>query len=181
MDFPARSQLSKTQRLACQLHYQWSVAQIEFSENILFKRHAPLRTLFQRATEIGVALGGASQVRQIFGRRVNRRYNGELESVLERRDEGFPVIRAYYKTSFVKQYEKGDRLLRTEACLNDPKHLNVGRRLGNLPALQDKLRTTTDRYLEQQAELLDSTVTQGLWQNSPSPFNGLDVVCPESS
>jgi len=152
---------SKSQRLACQLHYQWSVAQIEFSENILFKRRAPLRALFRRATEIGVALGGATQVRQIFGRQVNRRYNGKLETVLEQRDEGFPVLRAYYKTSFVKQYEKGDRLLRTETCLNDPKHLNVGRRLENLPALEEKLRTTTDRYLEQQAELLDSTVDTG--------------------
>ena len=152
---------SKSQRQACQLRYQWSVAQIEFSENILFKRRAPLRALFQRATEIGVAIGGASQVRHIFGRQVNRRYNGKLETVLERRDEGFPVLRAYYKTSFVKQYEKGDRLLRTEVCLNDPKHLNVGRRLQNLPALEDKLQTTTDRYLEQQAELLDSTIDTG--------------------
>ena len=40
---------------------------------------------------------------------MNRRYNGKLETVLEQRDEGFPVLRAYYKTSFVKQYEKGDR------------------------------------------------------------------------
>lgn len=152
---------SPSQRRACQLHYQWSVAQIEFCENILFKRRARLRALFQRATEIGVALGGASQVRQIFGRQVNRRYKGKLETVLERRDEGFPVLRAYYKTSFVKQYEKGDRLLRTEACLNDPKHLDVGRRLENLPALNDKLRTATDRYLEQQVELLDSTVDTG--------------------
>lgn len=152
---------SHSQRRACQLRYQWSVAQIEFSENILFKRRAPLRALFRRATEIGVALGGATQVRQIFGRRVNRRYNGKLESVLERRDEGFAVLRAYYKTSFVKQYEKGERLLRTEACLNDPNHLNVGRRLENLPTLEDKMRTTTDRYLDQQAELLDSTVDTG--------------------
>ena len=110
---------------------------------------------------IGVALGGATQVRHIFGRQVNRRYNGKLETVLERRDDGFPVLRAYYKTSFVKQYEKGDRLLRTETCLNDPKHLNVGRRLQNLPTLEDKMQTTTDRYLEQQAELLDSTIDTG--------------------
>ena len=136
---------SKTQRRACQLRYQWSVAQIEFSQNILFKRRAPLRALFRRATEIGVALGGASQVRHIFGRHVNRRYNGKLETVLEQRDEGFPVLRAYYKTSFVKQYEKGDRLLRTEACLNDPYH-SMSVVAENLPALKDKLQTTTDRY-----------------------------------
>jgi len=160
---------SVRERRACQLRYQWSVAQLEFSQNILFKRRAPLRDLFRRATEIGVALGGATQVRNIFGRRLNRRYNGKLETVLERRDEGYPVLRAYYKSSYVKQYEKNDRLLRTETCLNDPRHIHVGRRLNNLGALEEKLRNTTDRYLAQQAELLDSTVDTGVLSQLAKP------------
>jgi hypothetical protein len=150
------------ERKMCGLQYRWSVAQIEFSEDAIFRRSAPLRNLFRRATEIGVALGGASQTRQIFGRRIFRRYQGKLETILEHRDAGHPVIRAYYQTSYVKQYEKGDRLLRTETCLNDPYHLGVGRLLENLPALKENLAATTDRYLAQQAELLDSTVDTGV-------------------
>ena len=99
---------------------------------------------FQRAVEIGVALGGATQTRHLFGRRINRRYQGRLETLLERRDEGFPVLRAYYKSSYVKQYEKGDRLLRTETCLNDTYHLGIGRKLDNLPAIRRHLAATTD-------------------------------------
>ena len=91
----------------------------------------------------------------------NSRYHGKLETILERRDEGFPVLRAYYKSSYVKQYEKGDRLLRTETCLNDTYHLAIGRKLDNLPAIKQHLAATTDRYLAQQAELLDSTVDRG--------------------
>ena len=154
--------LSRRERQLCHLErYQWSVAQIEFSQNVIFSRRAPLRELFRRATEIGVVLGGATQTRHIFGRRIDRRYRGKLETVLDRRDEGFPVLRSYYQTSFVKQYEKGDRLLRTEACVNDTYHLGVGRRLENLPALKEHMQTTTDRYLAQQAEMLDSTVDTG--------------------
>jgi hypothetical protein len=108
-----------------------------------------------------VALGGATQTRQIFDRRINRLYRGKLETVLEHRDAGHPVLRAFYQTSYVKQYEKGDRLLRTETCLNDPYHLGVGRLLENLPTLKDHLAATTGRYLAQQAELLDSTVDTG--------------------
>ena len=152
---------TRRERRLCQLRYQWSVAQIEYAQDVIFRRQAPLRNLFRRATEIGVALGGATQTRQIFGRRINRRYRGKLETVLERRDDGFPVIRAYYQTSYVKQYEKGDRLLRTETCLNDTHHVGVGRRLKNLPALKEHLVATTGRYLAQQAELLDSTVDTG--------------------
>lgn len=149
------------ERELCQLRYQWSVGQIEYAHDVIFRRHAPLRDLFRRATEIGVALGGATQTRNIFGRRINRRYGGKLETVLEARDEGHPVVRAYYQSSYVKQYEKSDRLLRTETCLNDTYHLGVGRKLENLPTLKKQLMSTTDRYLAQQAELLDSSVDTG--------------------
>jgi hypothetical protein len=149
------------ERTLCGLQYRWSVAQIEFAQDVIFRRSAPLQNLFRRATEIGVALGGATQTRQIFGRRINKRYHGKLETVLEHRDAGHPVLRAYYQTSYVKQYEKGDRLLRTETCVNDPYHLGVGRHLENLPKLKAHLTATTDRYLAQQAELLDSTVDTG--------------------
>lgn len=160
---------SPRERAACQLEYQWSVAQIEFARDVVFHRRARLHALFQRAVEIGVALGGTTQTRHLFGRRINRRYRGRLETVLERRDEGVPVLRAYYKSSYVKQYEKGDRLLRTETCLNDTYHLDIGRKLDNLPAIKQHLAGTTDRYLAQQAELLDSTVDRGALAALASP------------
>ena len=56
---------------------------------------------------------------------------------------------------------RADRLLRTETCLNDTYHLAIGRKLDNLPAIKQHLAATTDRYLTQQAELLDSTVDRG--------------------
>ena len=160
---------SARERASCQLHYQWSVAQIEFARDVIFRRRARLHDLFQRAVEIGVALGGATQTRHIFGRHINRRYHGKLETVLKRRDEGFPVLRSYYKSSYVKQYEKGNLLLRTETCLNDTYHLNIGRKLANLPALKQRLAATTDRYLEQQAELLDSTIDTGALAKLAAP------------
>ena len=138
------------------------MAQIEFARDVM-------HDLFQRAVEIGVALGGATQTRHIFGRHINRRYHGKLETVLERRDEGFPVLRSYYKSSYVKQYEKDNLLLRTETCLNDTYHLNIGRKLANLPALKQRLAATTDRYLEQQAELLDSTIDTGALAKLATP------------
>ena len=58
-------------------------------------------------------------------------------------------------------YQKSERFLRVEACANDTYHLGVGRRLENLPKLKEHLHATTERYLAQQAELLDSTVDTG--------------------
>lgn len=136
-------------------------ARSELATDVVFKRSAPLKALFRRAVEIGLLLGGADQATHLFGRRINRRYRGKLQTVLDRRDEGHPVLRSYYQTSFVKQYEKSDRLLRTETCVNTTYHLGVGRRLENLPSLVERMATTNQRYLDLQAELLDSTVDTG--------------------
>ena len=59
---------SPRESAACGLDYQWSVAQIEFARDVIFHRRARLHDLFQRAVEIGVALGGATQTRHLFGR-----------------------------------------------------------------------------------------------------------------
>jgi hypothetical protein len=141
--------------------YQYSVGQIELATDVIFKRSAPLKALFERSVEIGVLLGGADRTMHLFGRRIDRRYRGKLQTVLDRREEGHPVLRSYYQTSFVKQYEKADRILRTETCINNTYHVGVGRRLENLPALIERMATTNQRYLDLAAELLDSTVDTG--------------------
>jgi hypothetical protein len=152
---------SPQERAALGLRYRYSVVQAELATDVLFRRSAPLKALFGRAAELGILLGGADHTTHLFGQRITRRYNGQLRTVLDRRQEGHPVLRSYYHTSFVKQYEKGDRLLRTETVINDPYHLGIGRRLEHLPELRERMAATNARYLDVQAELLASTVDTG--------------------
>ena len=154
-------QFSAAERAAIDLRYRYSVAQVELATDVLFARPSPLPALFERAVELGVLLGGADRTSHLFGRQITRRYGGKLQTVLDRRNMGQPVLRSYYQTSFVKQYQKAETLLRTETCINDPYHLNVGRRLEHLPTLVERMAQTNQRYLDQQAELLASTVDQG--------------------
>jgi hypothetical protein len=149
------------ERAAVDLHYRYSVAQIELATDVIFRRSAPLKALFRRATELGILLGGADRTTHLFGRRITARYGGKLQTVLDRRNAGQPILRSYYGSSFVKQYEKGDRLLRTETCLNNTYDLGIGRHLDNLPALKERMLVTNTRYLDAQAELLASTVDDG--------------------
>jgi hypothetical protein len=128
---------------------------------VIFAEPSPLRALFRRAVELGLLMGGADRTSHLFGRQITSRYGGKLQTVLDRRNEGHPVLRSYYRTSFVKQYEKAETLLRTETCINNTYHLNVGRRLDNLPTLVTRMAETNQRFLDAQAELLASTVDQG--------------------
>jgi hypothetical protein len=154
-----------SEREALHLGYRYSMAQVELATDIIFKRTAPLKALFQRACELGVLVGGAERTTHLFGQRINRRYQGKLQTVLDRRDAGHPVLRWYYQTSFAKQYTRGDhhgdRILRAETCSNDTRHFGVGRRLDNLPLLRAKLAATNDRSLALQADLLASSVDAG--------------------
>jgi hypothetical protein len=152
---------SPAERAAVDLHYRYSLAQIELATDVIFAEPSPLRALFRRAVELGLLMGGADRTSHLFGRQITARYGGKLQTVLDRRNEGHPVLRAYYRTSFVKQYEKAETLLRTETCINDPYHLNVGRRLENLPKLVTRMAETNQRFLDTQAELLACTVDQG--------------------
>jgi hypothetical protein len=152
---------SPAEHAAMDLRYRYSLAQIELATDVIFAEPSPLRALFRRAVELGLLLGGADRTSHLFGRQITARYGGKLQTVLDRRNEGHPVLRAYYQTSFVKQYEKAETLLRTETCINDTYHLNVGRRLENLPKLVSRMAETNQRFLDAQAELLACTVDQG--------------------
>jgi hypothetical protein len=156
---------SPDEREALRPGYRYSMAQLELATDVIFKRSAPLTALFRRACELGVLVGGANRVTHLFGRRINRRYRGKLQTVLDQREAGHPVLRWYYQTSFAKQYvrgdEHGDRILRTETCSNDTYHFGVGRRLENLPLLREQLAATNERCLGEQAELLASAVDTG--------------------
>ncbi len=153
--------------------YRYSMAQMELATDVVFKRSAPLRAMFQRACELGVLVGGAERTTQLFGRRIDRRYQGKLQTVLDQRDAGRPVLRWYYQTSFAKNYVRGDRrgdcILRAETCSNDTRHFGVGRRLDNLPALRQQLAATNHRTLALQADLLATTVDTGLLANLAKP------------
>lgn len=156
---------SPAERAALAPGYRYSMAQMELATDVIFKRSAPLKALFRRACELGVLVGGAERTTHLFGRRIDRRYQGKLQTVLDQREAGHPVLRWYYQTSFAKQYTRGDRhgdrILRTETCSNDTRHFGVGRRLENLPLLREKLAATNERCLALQAELLASTVDTG--------------------
>jgi hypothetical protein len=116
---------SPAERAAVDLRYRYSMGQIELATDVIFAEPSPLRALFRRAVELGLLMGGADRTSHLFGRQITSRYGGKLQTVLDRRDEGHPVLRSYYRTSFVKKYEKAETLLRTETCINDPYHLNV--------------------------------------------------------
>ena len=146
---------SKREREAMNLRRFYAISQIEYCQNFVFRRNFPIRRLFQRSCELGFFLLSADKVSHIFGWRVTRRLRGKLQTVLDRVLQGHHTLRAYYKNSFVKQYEKFRTFLRLEVCSNHLPDLRVRKSLHSLPLVRDVSRQIIDRFAQLQASAID--------------------------
>jgi hypothetical protein len=101
---------SPDERDALRPGYRYSMAQMELATDVVLKRAAPLRGLFQRACELGVLVGGAKRTTHLFGRRINRRHEGKLQTVLDQRDLGHPRrVRSASGRDSGQQWQSGQR------------------------------------------------------------------------
>jgi len=142
---------SKRERLAMNLHRFYAITQVEYCRNFVFRRNAPIRSLFRRACDTGLARLTADSISQVFGVRVTRRCAGKLKTTLERMDCGAHVLRAYLKNAFVKQYEKHRTFLRHEVCANNLSDFHIKKNIDNLPAVARRFAAVLDRFADAQA------------------------------
>jgi len=143
---------SRAERKAMYLERYWCFAQVEYCLNFIFKRNRPIRDLFIRSCDLGLMTLTAERIAQFFGRRVNRRFQGKLHTVLERRDHGVHVLRAWFKNNFLKQYEKWRTFLRLEVVSNNVRELGVSKKgLRAMNELKEVMAKAVGRFAEASA------------------------------
>jgi hypothetical protein len=156
----------------------YAMSQIEYCTNFIFKRNNPIHKIFQRACELSFFTLTASKVSNIFGFRVDRRFKGKLQSVLERLDSSHHTLRAYFKNSFIKQYEKLRTFLRIEVCSNNTYDLRVKKSLDNMLKLKAVTRDITDRFATLQTNMLNVHTDFPLFQKLALPITQKNTKIP---
>ena len=146
---------SKKDRAAIPLRRDYSLNQVEYCRNFIFRRNFPIHKIFERSCELGVFRLTADKITQIFGVRKHKRIRGKLHSMLEKLDHGHHVLRMYCKSLVARMYEKFATFLRVEICVNRLKDLGLNKGLENLHALRKILVDVTDRLAGFEAELLN--------------------------
>lgn len=150
--FVLAPKFSAKEKLACKgLRRSWSIQQVEYCWNVVFKRHWPIRHIFERSCELSLYSFTADRIGQIFGHRTTRYLKGKLQTVLERIPHGRHVFRAYWKNSFLKQYEKWRTYLRLEMVSNNLPDLNLRKGLDNLEEIREVSQGILDRFAANQA------------------------------
>ena len=148
---------SARERAACAgLHRVYAGMQIEYCRNFIFKRHWPIRSIFQRSCELGLYLLTADRIAVLFGQqRRLKTISGKWQNVLERIDHGQHVFRTYYKNSFLKQYEKAATFLRQEIVCNNLKDFGLKKTLPHWELVRERFQQITDRFAQTQAQHLN--------------------------
>jgi hypothetical protein len=156
----------------------YSITQIEYCRNFIFKRHFPIHKIFERSCEIGLWRLTANRISEIFGVRLDKRLRGKLATVIDQIEHGHHVFRAYWKHAFLKQYEKFSRFLRNELCSNNLRDFGLKKGLDHLDAVRKRFQTITDRFAGFQAQSLNVHVDFPLLQRIGLPVIGGSVRYP---
>jgi hypothetical protein len=87
---------------ACQ--HRLFLAQVEYCDNLIFRRRAALDALGDRLFDANRTIGQPTKLATIFGRKGTKRHRGKLDTIIEDLDLPNPVIRSYYRDGSIKQY-----------------------------------------------------------------------------
>jgi len=161
---------SRREREAMNLSRFYAVAQIEYCRNFIFKRRFPIHKLFERGCEIGLWRLSAHKIAEVFGLRLTKLLRGKLNTTLEQIEHGHHVFRAYWKNSFVKQYEKFSTFLRNEVCSNNLTDFGLRKGLDHLREAREVFLAVTDRFAGFQAQWLNVHVDFPLLQRIALPI-----------
>jgi len=146
---------SRKEKSACNgLERFWSISQVEYCHNFIFKRNWPIRSIFRRSCELGAYLLSADRIVQLFGQRVTKRFSGKLQTVVERIDHGQHVLRTYCRHSFFKAYEKAATFLRLELVSNNIKDFKLKKNIAHLSDLKASFQDLCQRWVHLQAQHL---------------------------
>ena len=161
---------SEKERKKINLSRFYSIAQIEYCWNFIFKRNFPIHKIFERSCELGLWRLTANKISEVFGQRLHRRMGGKLATVIEQIEHGHHVYRAYFKHAVLRQYEKFSAFLRNELCSNNLKDFGLKKGLDNLGAVREKFQTIASRFAAYQAQWLNVHVDFPLLQRIALPI-----------
>jgi hypothetical protein len=130
--------------------YNYSIYQVEYSRNLLFRSGAQMQQLFDRVVDRTRSRLDVPAVRTIFGAKHRPRRTRSGSSTIEAVIETPRYDLTWFKVAFgrlaVKAYTKGEHVLRFEATTHNTKDLNVGRVLDRFPDIVARLAGIAERF-----------------------------------
>jgi hypothetical protein len=136
--------------------YAYSVFQVEYSRNFLFKRGCQLEQCLQGLIDRTRTHLDIKRLKTIFGLKRRPSWPQDKlkqppreEIVIERPQHDLTIFKIHFGRLTVKLYSKGARVLRSEAIVHNTKALKEKRSLSAFPHIVDTLKQILIRFLNQ--------------------------------
>ncbi len=131
--------------------YRYTILQMEYSRNLIFKRGKDLDRVFDGVIDRNRTKLDIAHLKTIFGRRTRPLYRKtppRLEVVLEKPEYNMTVFKMHFGKLTLKMYSKGERVLRVEAIAHNTKALKCKRRLDCFPDIATELGSYVQHFME---------------------------------
>jgi hypothetical protein len=131
----------------------YSVYQVEYSRNLLFRAGAQMEQVFQRLVDRTRARLDVRRLRTLFGAKArphrDRRHGPDPRVAVAVETSAYDrtVFMAHFGGLTLKAYTKGERVLRFEAVAHNTQELDCGRVVARFPEIVARLRGMLERFL----------------------------------
>jgi hypothetical protein len=160
---------SERERREAGCQHRLFFAQVEYCDNLIFRRRAALDRLGERLLDANRTIGQPDKLTTIFGRKLTKLYRGKLQTVIADIKLPNPVIRSHCGNGFIKQYVRDHLILRTESATNNVADYGIKKAIEHLPQLRERLAGIADRYLDVQQDILETFVDRGQLRQLAQP------------
>ncbi|MHC4293721.1 MAG: hypothetical protein ACYSTX_05440 [Planctomycetota bacterium] len=109
------------------IKYHWSVMQVEYSIDIVFREQRQLKEIYDHLVATAVHTIKPDRIATFLGRRIYGQFKGEMGNQYDVRKEGIRIKHTMGKV-WIKMYDKFQQVLRIEITSTDIsffKHLNL--------------------------------------------------------
>ncbi len=161
----------KLASLFCPVHhhfnrrYHWSIQQIEYATDIIFKQQDILQGIYSDIVATAIHTVTPDNVMTFLGKKLAPQYQGDIGNNYNVRIQGSRIKHSVGKNS-IKMYDKFSKILRIETTVNDvtffkhyrevehrdgtksKKNTAMKKNIYSLNALQEILKSSNRRYLE---------------------------------
>jgi hypothetical protein len=153
-----------------QLHYNWTLMQVEYATDIVFKEQTVLQSFYAHLVERLIQTVKPVDIATFLGRKLHSNYEGEMGNRFNQRWLGTRLKHQMGPVT-LKLYDKFSLVLRIEVTVNDVTFFNQRREVTHrdgttslewtlmqksiysLPALQEALQAVNQRYLKAISEI----------------------------
>jgi hypothetical protein len=178
--------LTTEERERSGFRYQFSVYQVEYSRNLLFRSPKQMDQVMESMLDRSRSRLRIDRIKTIMGMKQRpHRQRKRMEIVVEKPTYDLTYFNLHFGKITLKVYTKGEHVLRFEAIVHNTKDLNCGRVLAKFPDIVVKLAGILTRFMDTLNAIDRPFISEPDWDGLSTPsrvgkarVGGVDVQKP---